>query len=251
MDPSTVTLAVINATALTRKRQAERAYLRQHRQAWRGLMTPLRQEINHAKGGLAYAPDDWMRCDAFEAYLEVLESLWQRMLVLSVAGGERPMPLAIVQAKNARHAQGHGFAIPNRGAHWVDWVSPGSIAKVEELVQAWMTGGTRKRQAKTKTFFKRSDGGSVFTKKRDRLLGAVTKEVGGLTLAYEVAMQGLRHREQELNELGTTRRELEDEPHKRLKARLDRALKAQAILRRYEQDDDALPRTWHGVLKNK
>lgn len=243
--------AVEQAKVRRRSMQSDREFLRKHRQEWRSLLTPLRQELNHARGGMRYDEDDVLRTDAFEAYTATLEQMYYKLLALSetLTDGRKSMPSETAAYLNELHAEtGKGFRIPNRGAHWVDWTPPKRREQVEQAFHDWMGSGTRKKKAKGKTPFLRIDRGDRFETKRQRLLGAATKERDTLTLKYEIAMQGVRQREAMLSEL-----HIQPEPdkkalHLRLAQRLEKANKAIALLRRWTQDAGALPRTWHGVL---
>lgn len=251
MSGDAVFKAVEKAKRARRALQSDRVFLRHHRNEWRSLLTPLRQELNHAIGGLRYDEDDVLRCDAFDLYVQTLEGMYYKMLALSetVHGDKKGMPSQVAAHLNEVHAEtGKGFHIPNRGVHWVDWAPPKKRASVEHAFDLWTTSGIRKRHAKGKTPFLRIDKGGRFDKRRATLLAAAHKERATLTLQYEVAMQGVRKREAELAEVGATRKPAKNELHTRLAKRIDKATRAIHLLTLRTQADGALPRTWHGVL---
>jgi hypothetical protein len=244
--------AVEQAKTVRQALRSDRAFLRKHRQAWRSLLTPLRQEMNHAWGGMRYDEADALRADAFQLYAQTLEVMYYRLLQLTgpVVDGEMAMPSRVAAQINEEIAQGgNGSPVPNGGVHWVDWVPPKARARVERAFDAWMMAGTRKKHAKTKVPFKRVEGDKVFAKNKERLLRAVTNELGTLTLKHEVALQGVAKRMAELAEYGAQRLGDESDLHLRLERRMVKARKALSILTRWTKDDGALPRTWHGVLK--
>jgi len=246
--------AVEQAKTVRRALRSDREFLRKHRQAWRALLTPLRQEMNHAIGGMRYDESDDLRADAFQLYAHTLEVVYYRLLQLTgpVVDGEMAMPSRVAAQINEEVARdGGGSPIPNGGVHWVDWVPPKAKARVERAFDTWIAAGTRKKHAKTKVPFKRVEGDKVFAKNKERLVKAVTKELGTLTLKHEVALQGLAKRETELAEYGALRLGDESDLHLRLERRVAKAKKALSILTRWTKDDGALPRTWHGVLKRQ
>lgn len=251
MDGDAVFKAVEKAKRARRALQSDRVFLRHHRNEWRSLLTPLRQELNHAIGGLRYDEDDVLRCDAFDLYVQTLESMYYKMLALSetIHGDKKAMPSQVAAHLNEVHAEtGKGFHIPNRGVHWVDWAPPKKRASVEHAFDVWTTSGTRKRHAKGKVPFLRVDKGDRFDKRRATLLAAAHKERATLTLQHEVAMQGVYKREAELASIGATRKPAKNELHERLAKRIDKATRAIHLLTLRTQADGALPRTWHGVL---
>lgn len=247
----TVLKKVEQAKTMRRSLQSDRGFLRQHRIEWRSLLTPLRQELNHAIGGMRYDEADEMRTDAFDLYVQTLEAMHYKLLALSETfhGLKKAMPSQVAAHLNEAHAEtGKGFHIPNNGVHWVDWAPPKKKARVEQVFDQWMTSGTRKRHAKAKIPFQRIDRGDRFAERKACLIRAATKERDTLSLMYSMAMQGLRAREAELADVGATRLPGKNELHTRLAKRMDKATRAIHLLLFRTQADGALPRTWHGVL---
>jgi len=228
----------------------ERAYRMQHKKAWRALLTPLRQEWNNANVGAAYAPDDVLRVNAFTTYADTLDALHMRLTAVAFNHLDPVTPSVFAAQINERneHAK-KKFRVPNAGAHWVDWVKPSERENVERAFSEWAAAGIRKKHAKTKEPFKRVEGDKVFARNKARLLKAVTRECETLARLHDAAMQGLRLREADLAGIGAKRRKDESDLHLRLERRLAKARRALSILTRWEQDDGALPRTWHGVAK--
>lgn len=245
--------AVEQAKLKRRALQSDREFLRKHRQEWRSLLTPLRQELNHAIGGMRYDEGDVPRTDAFEMYVATLEQMYYKLLALSetITDGRKSMPAQTAAYLNEVYAStGAGFHIPNNGVHWVDWAPPKRRERVEQAFYDWLNSGTRKKQAKTKTPFQRVNRGDKFEVLRQRLLGAAMKERDTLTLKHEIALQGHNHRLAEFADMGFKPKEDKKALHLRLAQRVEKASKAVNLLRQWAQDDGALPRTWHGVLKN-
>jgi hypothetical protein len=87
--------------------------------------------------------------------------------------------------------------------------------------------------------------------RRLRLLGAATKERDTLALRYEIALQGHKRMLADYADMGFTPKEDLKAPHLRLAKRISKAQRAINILTLWRQDDGALPRTWHGVLKKE
>ena len=244
--------AVENAKGRRRALQSDREFLRKHRQEWGSLLTPLRQELNHARGGMRYDEDNVLRTDAFEVYVATLEQMYFKLLALSetITDERKSMPAQTAAQLNEVHeATGAGFHIPNRGVHWVDWTPPKRREKVEQAFNAWIASGTRKKKAKTKTPFLRINKGDKFEVIRQRLLGAAMKERDTLSLRHEIALQGHNKRMAEFEDMGFTPKEDKKALHLRLAKRIEKASRAVNVLRLWTRDDGALPRTWHGVLK--
>lgn len=247
-----VFIAVEQAKVKRRSLQSDREFLRKHRQEWRSLLTPLRQELNHAIGGMRYDEDDVLRCNAFEMYVATLEQMYYKLLALSetITDGHKSMPAQTAAYLNEAHTlTGTGFHIPNNGVHWVDWVPPKRRGRVEQAFYDWTTSGTRKKQSKTKTPFLRINKGDKFEVLRQRLLGAAVKERDTLALRYEIALQGHNSRMAEFEDMGFKPKEDKKALHLRLAQRVEKASRAVNVLRLWTREDGALPRTWHGVLK--
>jgi len=254
MPGTEVLVAVEKAKTRRRALQSDREFLRKHRQEWRSLLTPLRQELNHAQGGMRYDEDDVYRTDAFEMYAATLEQMYFKLLALSetILDGRKAMPAQTAAHLNEIHATtNRGFPIPNNGVHWVDWAPPNRKERVEQLFHEWLAAGTRKKHAKTKTPFLRIDRIDKAEARRLRLLGAATKERDTLALRYEIALQGHKRMLADYADMGFTPKEDLKTPHLRLAKRISKAQRAINILTLWRQDDGALPRTWHGVLKKE
>lgn len=121
-----------SAAALKLKQEIldERAAIRadkirryQHNRLWRGLMTPLRRELSNARVGRDYRPGDSKRVAAFDAYIKVLEKLVALFDGYRLTG-QTPSQLAVEKK------------VPNRGAHWVDWVPDSRKASIMQLFEA-------------------------------------------------------------------------------------------------------------------
>lgn len=69
-----------DAQIARRQRASERAFARIHRDAWRSILTPLRQEYNNAHVSAAYDPANIERVEAFKAYADVLDHTRLRLL---------------------------------------------------------------------------------------------------------------------------------------------------------------------------
>lgn len=119
------------ATALKIKQEilTERAAIRadkirryQHERLWRGLFAPLKRELSNARVGRGYRPDDSKRVAAFDAYIRVLEKLVSLLDGYKLTG-RTPSQLAVDKK------------VPNRGAHWSDWIPESRKAQVQLLFQ--------------------------------------------------------------------------------------------------------------------
>lgn len=275
-----------DAQIARKQRLADAAFIRLHRDAWRAVLTPLRQEWNNARTSAAYDPSDALRVEAFETYADVLEHTRLRLLGRMLMVREIPMtfnefagnttgmqekelndlfgafsaappvkhrpftPSELAKHMTKRHEEtGKGFPVPNYGVHWSDWVSPAQRLQVEALFEALATRADRKKRAKVKEPFKRIDPKDKFDTKREALLATAEKEVERLTSLYEVAMQGHAHRVAAIEDMGRTYKDNPKDLHARLGKRLAKAKKAVHLLQRMTRDDGALPNTWHGVLK--
>jgi hypothetical protein len=80
-----------DAKILRRQRASDAAFTRIHRDAWRALLTPLRQEWNNALVSAKYDPSDKLRVRAFTEYAEVLEHTRLRLLGRMMTMREVPM----------------------------------------------------------------------------------------------------------------------------------------------------------------
>ena len=94
----------------------------QHGRLWRELMYPLKRELSNARVGRGYRPDDSKRVAAFDAYIRVLEKLVSLLDGYKLTG-HTPSQLAVDKK------------VPNRGAHWSDWIPESRKAQVLALFE--------------------------------------------------------------------------------------------------------------------
>lgn len=94
----------------------------QHARLWRALVPPLKRELSNARVGRDYRPDDSKRVEAFTAYIAVLEKLVSLFDGYQLTG-RTPSQLAVDKG------------VPNRGAHWSDWIPDSRKAHVLELFE--------------------------------------------------------------------------------------------------------------------
>ena len=80
-----------DAQILRRRRASEAAFTRIHRDAWRSILTPLRQEWNNALTSAKYDPSDRQRVHVFTEYAEVLEHTRLRLMGRMMTMREVPM----------------------------------------------------------------------------------------------------------------------------------------------------------------
>ena len=71
---------VTDAQIARRQRASERLFAKIHRDAWRAVLTPLRQEYSNALVSAAYDPTNEQRVEAFREYAEVLEHTRLRLI---------------------------------------------------------------------------------------------------------------------------------------------------------------------------
>lgn len=264
-----------DAQVRRRQRASDAAFTRFHRDAWRAVLTPLRQEWNNAHTSAAYAPKDTQRVEAFLAYAEVLEHTRLRLLGRMLA--RRDVPMTFDEFNGSReayesikpvkqrpytpselarhmceryHRDNKGFAVPNNGVHWSDWVSPAHKLYVTGLFEALAERGEKRKHARLKEPFKRVDAPDKFDTKRTRLLEVAQKELERLTRQHAVTLQSFLVRKAVFEEDGGVLEESAKDVHVRLAVRKEKAVRAYHLLRRWTRDDGALPRTWHGVLKD-
>lgn len=274
-----------DAKIARKQRLADAAFIKLHRDAWRAVLTPLRQEWNNARTCAAYDPSDTLRVEAFELYAEVLEHTRLRLLGRMLMVREIPLtfnefagntmgmkekelndlfgafsaappvkrrpftPSELAKHMTKRHEEtGKGFPVPNYGVHWSDWISPAQRLQVEALFEELATRPERKKRVKVKEPFKRIDPKDKFDTKREALLATAEKEVERLTGLHTAAMQGHAHRVAAIEDMGRTYKENPKDLHARLSKRLAKAKKAVHLLQRMTREDGALPNTWHGVL---
>jgi hypothetical protein len=294
-----------DAQVRRRQRASEAAFIRIHRDAWRSILTPLRQEWNNARTSAAYDPNDSERVEAFLAYAEVLEHTRLRLLgrmltrrsvpmtfdeytgnqstigekvvadASSPHGSRNILSTAVMQDLRAAyeatkpvkqrpytpselarhmceryHRDNKGFPVPNHGVHWTDWVSPAQRRYVTEMFEALADRKEKRKHARIKEPFKRVDTPDKFDAKRSRLRAMAEKDLERLTRQHMVTLQSYLVRKAVFEEDGGVLEENPKDIHLRLAARKERAARAYHLLGRWTRDDGALPRTWHGVLKD-
>ncbi len=102
-------------------KRTERITRHVYKQAWLDLMQPLRYELNNARVGAKYRTGtpvpDTARVEAFEAYIQVMETLLRKLQMPSTQLAQTPRQYA--QDLNDRKK---GSPITNEGRHWTDWV---------------------------------------------------------------------------------------------------------------------------------
>lgn len=292
-----------DAQIVRRQRASDKLFRQIHRDAWRAILTPLRQEYNNALVSAAYDPTNALRVEAFRAYAEVLEHTRLRLLGrmntlreipltfneytgnradlgevwVSLADGRKVKGLSGAKERDLRSAYetdkpvkrrpftpselakymteryettGKGFAVPNNGVHWADWVSPAHRLRIDGLFSE-LASAARKKGARLKEPFKRVDPADTWDTKRERLLETATKELERLTRLHTAALQGHTHRAAEFEDMGVKIKEDKKALHLRLAKRVEKAKTAVFKLERWTRDDGALPNTWHGVLKQE
>lgn len=222
-----------------------------HKEQWRNILTPLRQEWANAKQGLALDPRNRLRVKAFDHYCAVLEQAYYRLLSVSAYTEDRATPAVLARQVNAKvEATGKGFAIPNNGAHWVDWISPKRKAEVGALFYEWQTSGTKKKHAKTKEPFKRIDRKDKYEVNKAKLVTAATSERARLYQKYDMARVAEKEYADQCHYEKIKRMGRPSKPmSERLYARVLKADEALARLAKHTREDGALPRTWHGMVK--
>jgi hypothetical protein len=275
------------AQLLRRQRAADALFTRIHRDEWRAILTPLRQEWNNARSSAAYDPSDALRVDVFMEYAEVLEHTRLHLLGRMMAMREMPMtfdeyvgngsalssaeigelrsvyeadkpvkyrrftPSELAKHMTERYKRDNkGFPVPNNGVHWVDWISPKLRRDIDEKFEAWLADVPRKKHARMKEPFKRVDAPDKFEDKRQSLLAVAEKELERLTRLHMIAEQSFATRKAQAEDVGRKLKENRKDLHVRLADRVAKATRACFLLKRWERDDGALPRTWHGVLKS-
>lgn len=224
-----------------------------HKEQWRSILTPLRQELGNARQGLAYDPHNPLRVAAFEHYCAVLEQAYYRLFAASTYTEGALTPAVLARELTERFEEtGKGFAIPNNGVHWSDWVSPKRKAEVGKLFYAWQTSDTRKKHAKFKEPFKRIDRKDDYEVRKDKLLTYAKAEQATIRQKYEICHQAHINREElmrseKFGNLKKAGRPVMPE-HEKLYRRLLKVSRAIELLNAHTREDGALPRTWHGML---
>jgi hypothetical protein len=132
----------------------------QHTRMWEELMTPLKYELKTAKGLLKYHASEERRI-ALEAYVACLDKELSKMTLQQ--RGQQFTPYEIAKAAMR----------PNKGIHWVDWVSPSKKLAISALFEAI----PYKLKAKKKTPFERTVPKPLWLKLHGRLKTRTEKEL--------------------------------------------------------------------------
>ena len=200
---------------LKEAKRCERITRKKYKALWLDFIKPLRYEINNAKVGRKYDPTDVERCEAFDAYILVMETLLKRMEVN--ASSLEVTPIQLAKEKNAT---GKGSPITNNGAHWSDWIPTRIKIPIADAFAAL----PHKAKAKRKVPFEYKMTPELFTQHKERLLKATIKELSNI------------ERKLLLNP--------DDEALQEQTPQIKRAIRAIEDAK----ENEHLPYTWHGLL---
>ena len=191
--------------------RAERLRNFQHKRLWNELLSPLRYELSNARVGLRHKTDDVAREQAFSAYIRLMTKLEKKLEALQLALDDdgRLMTPSHIAKE---------LSIPNNGVHWTDWIPLTKRTEVEVLFGAI----PHKPKAKRKLPFQRTQRPN--TKLKTRLLKRTIKELGNLESERAIDSTGVA-----LERITQIKRAI----------KLIEALKP----------TDAVPHTWHGLIK--
>lgn len=210
---------------------------------WRYLRTPLKREIEVAKGSLEYIrrkeirgeeleDADVARREAYEAYLQVLNALLLRFHVFTELNPSAT-PIQILAQEQDRGK----LKFVKEGDHWADWIPQ----KVKTPVIELFTDVPYRRQAKTKVPFERKIPKGSQRDRRTMLEEAMAKELETLQA---------KHAAYEPNSEMSTSLCLElDTQRERITAKINQIKIAQRRLF-IKRDNTPFPITWHGLLKD-
>ncbi len=149
------------------KLRTERITKMQHDLLWEPIIDPARHELRIVERMRCTNTEDIPRQEALDRYAEVLREL---LGVLTLARRKH----GVVPSKLREKLERKGVPIPNKGHHWVDWVSESDKVEVRELFDAI----PYKRYAKRKTPFERTiPKGKDWTSRRDKLHKRTEKEL--------------------------------------------------------------------------
>lgn len=204
----------IRAKVLEQKKVIKQQKLHNHYHTtlWRELINPAKYERKIIAGMIDYQlakPNGGLpeKVEALQAYLLVLDKVIERMEERKSTGvGWMPSHYA------------NELKLPNRAAHWVDWVPE----HIKTRIRAMFAAVPKEEKARAKSVFERIDPVADTDKNRARLLARTEKE-----LAREVREQNILPTDKRAERI----------------TKMRKALKAIKEL----PDQAAVPRTWHGL----
>ena len=208
-----------------RKLRTERITRIQHDLLWAPIIDPAKHELRIVERMRCTNTEDIPRQEALDRYAEVLREL---LGVLTLARRKH----GIVPSKLREKLERKGIPIPNKGHHWVDWVSESDKAEVRALFDAI----PYKQYAKRKTPFERTiPKGEGWRDKRNKLQKRTELE--------------LAKAEHDL--LAIRMMKMEDKSaaiRKRIAKHEDSSAKMKQVLLwvRDAEEGEALPPTWSG-----
>lgn len=228
------------ARAETRKAARRNAALNTaHAQLWHRILAPLKYELSNARVGRDYraaeqAPE---RVAAFSAYIELLEKLLLGLQNLQFEeerkfdGKETPMTPAELAEKRG---------LPNKGAHWSDWVSD----KTKDRICTLFDGVPYTPKAKRPEPFQRRVPNRIFREDLRRLQKRTMRELRNAHQELQIVRMGVSGADawEDIDRL-----EL-------LTQNMDGALGFLLKLEGDKRDDlynGVLPVTWHGIPEAK
>lgn len=190
----------------------QRLHKHHHTLLWRELINPAKYERKIVAGMLDYQqgkPSGGLpeKIEALQAYLLVLDKVIERMVERKLTGvGKMPSHFA------------DELKLPNRAAHWVDWVPE----HIKTRVRALFAVIPKEEKSRAKSVFERYDPVADTDKNRARLLARTEKE-----LAREVREQNILPTDKRAETI----------------TKMRKALKAIKEL----PDQSVVPKTWHKV----
>lgn len=198
---------------LKEAKRTERIRRNKYKDLWLDFLKPLRYEINNAKVGRKYDLTDVERCEAFDAYILVMETLLKRMEVHATALDSTPIRLA-----KEKNDTGKGSPITGNGAHWSHWIPP----HIKERIASLFADLPHKAKAKRKIPFEYKTAPDQFAEHKERLLNATIKEKENIE------------------------RKLHLNPTDELEVKLKHITKAIRFIKD-AKDNEHLPYTWYGI----
>ena len=207
-----------------------------HDELWYHLIAPIKYELSNAKVGLRLKSFDAApeRHTAFSEYVALLEKLLAGLRKLQIDEGVKIR----AETFEARHTSADDFpktpaeiaadrGLPNKGAHWTDWISDKTKRRIESLFDAIPTRAKRPKPFAYRVppdLFKRDI--ATFHKRTLKDLDAVEQE---LAMAKQVKEPNL--------DLIKSIAALEDK-QKRIIAALTHSMR---------MENEPVPATWHGL----
>lgn len=200
----------------------------QHAELWHRLLAPLKHTLSNAKVGhklksFDSAPE---RYTAFAEYIKLLEKLLAGLQTIQVQemaklkdSADKPRTPAAIAAERR---------LPNKGAHWTDWVSDKTRARIESLFDAIPT------QAKRPKPFAYRIPAPLFRQTLEALQKRTLNELD--ILRQEIRL--LRDMPDLSGEQMLQLRELEN---------TETAIEAALWHMTYAMYNEPVPSTWHGV----